>query len=273
MEKLVVLGTGNAQAIHCYNTCFALCNIEESDETLLVDAGGGNGILVQLEKAGLNIKNIHHLIVTHEHTDHVLGVIWIIRNIATAIKKDKYSENLNIYCHKELAQKIRTMCLFTLQKKFTDLFDSRILFNFIDEESSKIQTILGCKTEFFSILSTKAVQYGFRIQLANKKSLTCLGDEPLNEKCTCFVKDSDWVLCEAFCMYADREIYKPYEKNHSTVKEACEMAQKNNVKNLVLWHTEDKNLANRKSLYSAEGKDFYSRNLFIPNDLEEISLN
>lgn len=24
MERLIVLGTGNAQAIHCYNTCYAM---------------------------------------------------------------------------------------------------------------------------------------------------------------------------------------------------------------------------------------------------------
>lgn len=45
--ELVMLGTGNAAVTRCYNTCFALrCQ----DKTLLVDAGGGNGILVQLEK-------------------------------------------------------------------------------------------------------------------------------------------------------------------------------------------------------------------------------
>ena len=273
MENLVVLGTGNAQAVHCYNTCFALTGLElNSDETLLVDAGGGNGILLQLEKAGINSKNIHNLIVTHEHTDHVLGVIWIIRTIATAMKKEKYTGNLNIYCHKELSEKIRTMCLFTLEKKFTAFFDSRILFHFIDEQEQSVQSILGCRTEFFSILSTKAEQYGFSIDLPSGKKLTCLGDEPLNKKCTQFIENTDWVLGEAFCRFADRDIFKPYEKHHSTVKEACEMAAEHNIKNLVLWHTEDKHLAERKTLYTAEGKEYYSGNLFIPNDLEVIPL-
>lgn len=29
MEQLYVFGTGNAQAIHCYNTCFALRDGDE----------------------------------------------------------------------------------------------------------------------------------------------------------------------------------------------------------------------------------------------------
>ena len=47
MEKLIVLGTGNASVTHCFNTCFAL---RHGDEYLLVDAGGGNGILAALEQ-------------------------------------------------------------------------------------------------------------------------------------------------------------------------------------------------------------------------------
>lgn len=44
--ELIVLGTGNATVTRCYNTCFAL---KQNNAVLLVDAGGGNGILSQLE--------------------------------------------------------------------------------------------------------------------------------------------------------------------------------------------------------------------------------
>ena len=51
MEELYVFGTGNAQATRCYNTCFA---IKTDDGIFLVDAGGGNAILAQMERAQLN---------------------------------------------------------------------------------------------------------------------------------------------------------------------------------------------------------------------------
>jgi len=41
-ELLYVLGTGNAQAVNYYNTCFA---IRDGKDYFMVDAGGGNGIL------------------------------------------------------------------------------------------------------------------------------------------------------------------------------------------------------------------------------------
>ena len=49
--KLTMLGTGNALVTECYNTCFVL-----SDEYghFLVDGGGGNTVLSQLKKAGVD---------------------------------------------------------------------------------------------------------------------------------------------------------------------------------------------------------------------------
>ena len=47
-DYITMLGTGNALATRCYNTCFTL---HGENGVLLVDAGGGNGILTQLEKA------------------------------------------------------------------------------------------------------------------------------------------------------------------------------------------------------------------------------
>mgnify|MGYP001122935575 CR=1 FL=1 len=60
MEKLIVLGTGNAQAVHCYNTCFAM---QKGEEYFLTDAGGGNGILLALEKQNIPLEKIHHIFV------------------------------------------------------------------------------------------------------------------------------------------------------------------------------------------------------------------
>lgn len=77
---------------------------------------------------------------------------------------------------------------------------------------------------------------------------------------------------EAFCLSSQADIFNPYEKHHSTVKDAAELAQRLNVKNLILYHTEDENILNRKKLYQSEGAKYYYGNLYIPNDLEVITL-
>ena len=73
---------------------------------------------------------------------------------------------------------------------------------------------------------------------------------------------------EAFCLDGQADIFHPYEKHHSTVKNACEFAEELHVKNLLLYHTEDRNLSHRKELYYEEGRKYFSGNLLIPDDLE-----
>ena len=48
MEKLIVLGTGNASVTKCYNTCSIIQ--DEKGKYFMIDAGGGNGFLLSLKK-------------------------------------------------------------------------------------------------------------------------------------------------------------------------------------------------------------------------------
>ena len=40
--------------------------------------------------ADIDLKKIKYMIVTHGHSDHVLGTVWIFRMIATMIKNKQY---------------------------------------------------------------------------------------------------------------------------------------------------------------------------------------
>lgn len=267
MDKLIILGTGNANVTKCYNTCFAM---KQDEEYFLVDAGGGNGILAQLEKAEIPLERIHEIFLSHEHTDHLLGMIWVIRMIGAKIKQGKYEGNCNIYCHSDLVETVLTICRLTLQGKFYNLIGDRIIFHPLADGDKK--QILGCPVEFFDIRSTKAKQYGFVTTLPNGKKFAFMGDEPCREWEYPYAQDADWMLHEAFCLASEADIFKPYEKHHTTVKDACELAEKLGAKNLVLYHTEDKNILRRKELYTKEGKPYYNGNLFVPEDLEVLEL-
>lgn len=265
--KLTMLGTGFATAIKCYNTCFAL---SDEQEHFLVDAGGGNQILSILEEEEISLEEIHHVFATHGHTDHLLGVIWMIRTIGTKMVRGFYEGDLWVYCHKELHEIIETICNLTIWGNVTRLFGERI--HFIELEDGDEYEILGSQVKFFDIHSTKVKQFGFSMTMQDGKRLVCCGDEPLRGENLEYAKDCDWMLHEAFCLYEEHEKFKPYEKHHSTVKDACEMAQKFRVKNLILYHTEDKNLEQRKARYTEEGSQFYKGNLYVPDDREKFEI-
>lgn len=265
--KLTILGTGNASVTECYNTCFAL---SEEHRHFLVDAGGGNQILGILKETQIPLEEIHDIFITHEHIDHLLGLFWLIRIIGQKMNQGKYEGEVRIYCHSGLIPTITTIAELTIMKKVTELIGGRI--RLIPLENGDKKQILDCEVTFFDIGSTKAKQFGFSLKTRDGKKLSCCGDEPYNPCEAEYVGDSDWLMHEAFCLYSESDRFKPYEKHHSTVKEACQVAEDLKVPNLILYHTEESHLEERKKLYIEEGKKYYSGNLYVPDDREVFQI-
>ena len=272
-----MLGTGNATVTQIYNTCFVLA----TDTTrLLVDAGGGNGILSQLKKVDFPISEVHHLFVTHAHTDHVLGVIWVIRMVAQC---KGYEGQLHVYGHDKVMRVIRTIIDMILAKKQLQKVEERVVFHLLEDGDTF--EVGDMKLTCFDIHSTKEKQFGFRAELPGEcvgsdgaqgeskpMVLACLGDEPYNPLNRSYIEGADWMMCEAFCLYADRDTFKPYEKCHSTALDAGKLAAELGVKNLILYHTEEKTLLSRKEKYSLEAAEFFKGRIVVPDELEVIEL-
>lgn len=266
--KLTMLGTGAALALKYYNTCFLL---EEGGRYLLVDGGGGGELLKRIKAAGADWRDIKDIFVTHKHIDHLLGVIWLIRLICNALKKGVYKGEARIYAHKELCEIIKNIACALLQEKESKFIGEGLYLTPVADGESR--EVLNRKITFFDIHSSKAKQFGFSLEYAPGKKLVCCGDEPCNAYVAPRALNADWLLHEAFCLFSQADIFKPYEKSHSTVKDACETAQKLNVKNLVLYHTEDKSLSKRKELYLNEGRAYYRGGLYIPEDLQSLNID
>ena len=296
-NQITMLGTGNATVSQIYNTCFVL---QTPSTLMLVDAGGGNGILSQLKKVNVQISDIHHLFVTHAHTDHVLGVIWVIRMVAQC---KGYEGLLHVYGNDKVMKVIKTIIDMILAKKQLAKVAERVVFHQL--EDGECFEVGDMKLECFDIQSTKEKQFGFRAELpgtsednvsedktasdyvsedktASDKAasenhakplvLACLGDEPYNEQNRRYIEGADWMMCEAFCLYADRDTFKPYEKCHSTALDTGKLAEELGVKNLILYHTEEKTLATRKENYTREAAENFKGRIFVPDDLEVIEL-
>lgn len=268
MEKLIFLGTGHAMTIDCFNTCFILQNNDKKG--ILVDTGGGSQILKQLRDANINFNNIHNIIISHRHTDHLLGLFWLIRYAKQLIDKDMYDGSLNIYMHEELCEIVKKITNLLLPQKFLDLLDKKIFFRAVKDKQEI--NILNYNIKFLDILGKKDKQFGFKTKLENGKCLAFLGDETFNMDLSDEIKGIDWLLHEAMCLENEVEIYKPYPKSHSTPKKAAGIAKSLHAKNLIIYHCNDNNLQNRKKLYTDEAKKYFDGNVFVPNDLEIIEL-
>ena len=266
-SRITMLGTGNAMCVNCYNTCFYLRSPRGG---MLVDGGGGNGILQQLIAAKIPFESINHMFVTHSHTDHIMGAIWMIRKISPMIFKGKHKGIFTIYANDVVLHAIKTMGELMIPSKiFNSLGQTIILKEVKDGEEVNIDDM---KVTFFDIGSTNFKQFGFSAQLPDEQRLVCLGDEPYSMQSEPYARNCDWLMCEAFCLYKDRFVFNPYEKNHSTALDAGMLAQELGVKHLVLYHTEDTHLDTRAATYSAEASQYYKGPILVPNDLESFDL-
>lgn len=265
--QLIMLGTGNAMATRCYNTCFAL---HTGEDYLLIDAGGGNGILPQLERAGITLAQIPAMFITHAHTDHLLGAVWVVRAIAQQMKAGKYTGTFHVYSHDKALGVLEWICRNTLPGSIIPLLGDNI--RFCEVQDGEQFNAGGLSLQCFDILSTKEKQFGFTTRLPDGQRLTCLGDEPYNASNRAFVENADWLLCEAFCLYQDKERFKPYEKHHSTARDAGQLAEELGVRKLLLYHTEDHSLGTRRHTYSQEARELFNGNVYVPDDLERIVL-
>ena len=260
--KLTILGTGIAITTKCYNTCFVLHN---ENGMFLVDGGGGNGIMAQAEKAGIDLSEIHHMFVTHAHTDHILGALWAIRAVA---EKEREGQEYFVYGHDVVIRILKILVEELINNRQKKYLSDKL--HFVEVKHGEKKEILGMDVTFFDIDSKKAKQFGFSAILTDGRKLCCLGDEPYAPHCEEFAKDSDLIMSEAFCLYSEREKFRPYEFYHSTAKDAGRLAQQLNAKGLLLYHTEDETLDTRKERYTKEAAEEFSGTIYVPDDLEVI---
>ena len=265
--ELTMLGTGHAAVTECYNTCFLL---NDDGRYFLTDGGGGNGLLRQLSHGGFDWRDVHEIFVTHKHLDHIMGILWMVRLICQSMDHGSYRGEVNIYGHEGVIHAIRSIGEELLLPRESAFIGEGLHLITVSDGESRI--INGRKVTFFDIGSTKEKKFGFCMELDGGRRLVCCGDEPCHPCEEKYALGCDWLLHEAFCLYAEADIFKPYEKHHSTAKDACELAERLKAKNLVLYHTEDRNLADRKRLYMEEGSRYYSGMLYVPEDLEKLEI-
>lgn len=266
MAKIIMLGTGNGGTLDLYNTCFV---IQNEGHNFLIDTGGSIEIIKRLKLVGIPLKDIKHIFISHSHTDHLLGLIWMFKKMSRMVVHGELTEKITIYCNDVVYEAIQGVSKYVLSNKLVEAI-SKIIHFVILKDGDK-QMINKISYEFFDILAKGTKQFGFECLLENNR-FVFLGDETLNPKLQERIKGADYVMHEAFCLDQEEKIFHAYEKNHSTALSVAKVMQELNVQNLILYHTEESHGLEKKKLYMEEARSVFARNVIVPNDLEEIIL-
>ena len=93
MSKIIMLDTGNGGTLDLYNTCFV---IQNEKGVFLVDTGGSVEIVRRLKEANISLTDIKNIFISHSHTDHILGLIWMFNRMSRMAKRGEIKEKINI---------------------------------------------------------------------------------------------------------------------------------------------------------------------------------
>lgn len=267
MTDIIMLGTGHGATTDLYNTCFV---IQNEMGPFLIDTGGSIEIINRLKQSNIPLEEIKNIFISHSHMDHLLGLIWMFKKLAGKEKHGEIKEKINIYCNDVVYEAIKGVSSYVLSEKAMNAIYS--VTNFVVLRDGDRYTVNGIDYEFFNILAKGTKQFGFECMLNDNKFIF-LGDETLNPILNQKIREADYVMHEAFCLDREENIFHAYEKNHSTAFSAAKNMNELNVKNLILYHTEESHGRDRKKLYTEEAQSIFSGNVIVPDDLEVISFN
>jgi len=297
--KIVYLGT-SAAAPTVERSLTCICLVREN-EVLMFDAG--EGAQIAYLKAGLPWNKKMKIFVTHLHGDHCLGILGLLQTMSL----QKRIEGVEIYgpagIEEFITANIKVLnfglpfpVFITIvnEGNIVNEKDYRIrcceaqhgipAFSYSFEENEKPGIFYPEKARELGIPEGKSwqeLQNGKSIQVGDKKiessqvtgekrpgkKIGISGDTRPTKKLEEFFGNSDYLSFDCTFSYELKD--RAIETNHSTAKEAAELAKNANVKNLILTHFSAR--YNDESLLLDEAKQIHE-SVIAAKDLLEIEI-
>ena len=297
--KLVYLGTSAAApTVERSLTCICLVR---GNEVLMFDAG--EGAQIAYLKAGLPWNKKMKIFVTHLHGDHCLGILGLLQTMSLK----KRTESVEIYgpagIEEFITANIKVLnfglpfpVFITIvnegnvvdeksyQVKCCEAQHGVPAFSYCFEENERTGVFYPDKAKELGVPEGKLwqeLQNGNSIEVDGKKidssqvtgekrlgkKIGISGDTRPTEKLQKFFKNSDYMSFD--CTFSFDLKDRAIETNHSTAKEAAELAKNANVKNLILTHFSAR--YNDESVLLNEAKQIHE-SVVAAKDLLEIEI-
>ena len=235
-------------------------------EGILFDCG--EGTQRQFKIAGISLTKISKILISHWHGDHVLGLPGLIQSLSSM----NYSNKLEIYGPSDTKKRMEKMFeAFVFDKRINlsvKEVESGIFFENNDFQLEAYQLEHGIETLGYRFIEKDKrkidmnkvkkfnipigpllgkLQQGKTIEhnenkiepdevtyIEDGKKIAYITDTVLCEGCYKLANNVDLLICEA--TYSSKLIDKSEEYGHMTAKQAAQLANQSNAKQLVLIH-------------------------------------
>ena len=235
-------------------------------EGILFDCG--EGTQRQFKLAGISLTKVTKILISHWHGDHVLGLPGLMQSLSST----DYGKQLEIYGPSGTKRRMEKMFeAFVFDKRLSFvikevksgiffenndfLLESYPLehgietlgFRFVEKDRRKVDLkkikkfgiphgpLIG-KLQQGKIIewNSKKISPDDVTFIENGKKLAYVTDTVICDKCYKVADNADLLICEA--TYSSKLIDKSEDYGHMTAKQAAQIANKSNTKQLVLIH-------------------------------------
>ncbi len=294
---VVFLGTASAVPSKKKNHTGLL--IKTDKHKILLDCG--EGIQRQFKLAEEIPTRLTHILLTHWHEDHTLGLTGLLKTMGM----NSYAQTLKIYGPKhtkekiELLQRIYSPFKINLEIKEVEsgqVYEDKdikieaqhmdhgiptLAYKIIVKEVKRLDKARLKKLKLPSSPLIGDLQRGKDIMFNGKKikskdvtytqegkTLTIILDTAMNNHAINFAKNSDLLICESTYMQNEEEQAREYK--HLTTEQAATIAKKAKVKKLALVHVSEKHVHRIPVMLKEARKVF--KNTLVPEDLEVLEV-
>ena len=296
--KLAFLGTGSAIPTKRRNHPAVLLSYKDSN--ILFDCG--EGTQRQFRFLGENPCKLTHILITHWHGDHVLGLPGLLQTLML----NGYTKTLKIYgptgSKKMLSlylslfvnrQKINIETYeiergkvfetedFVVEAEKMDHETPALAYSFIIKEKTRLDKEKLKKLKLPSSPLIGELRKGKIVEINGKnidgkkllykeegRKISFIMDTKLNNNCDKIAKDADLLICESTYSKEEEELAR--EHFHLTCTQAAKIAKDAKVRRLILMHLSQKYEAD-SSIILKEAKAVF-KNTEIPEDFKMIEL-
>ena len=268
MIDLILLGCGGNMPMP--NRYLSSLFINYQGRKILIDCGEGTQVSMRMKNCGF--KNIDLICITHLHGDHTIGLIGLLSTIANSSRTEDLTivgpvgiietmnairvlveylpYNINVVENPEgsfalLNKHLKDLEISTLNLEhsteclgYSLYFNRKAKFNVEKANLNEVPKILWQKLQEGRTIEYEGKLYTPDMVLGNDRKgikISFITDTRPIFTIPEFIKNSDLFVCEA--MYGDDlDISKAVKNKHMTFREAANLANLGDVKQLLLTH-------------------------------------